>query len=247
MSEHLERARELAGRLSTLFGEDLISVGLYGSAARGEYRPGASDLNLLVVVRSVDAAMLRRTSTLAREWVNAGNPPPLFFSEAEWRSSADVFPIEYSDIADAHMVLHGSDPFAEVEVKWEHLRHMCEHQLKVGKLSLRERYLLSAGEAEEIGGLLTGSVSTFLTLFRAMLRLAGIRPASAPADVVRAVAGMAGFDPAPFLRVLEVRGDASSFRPSADDEVVTGYLAGVTRCSVWLDALPRPATSTPPA
>jgi hypothetical protein len=233
--------------MAALYGEDLISVGLYGSAARGEYRPGASDLNLLVVVRSVNAAMLRQGSALAREWVEAGNPPPLLFSEAEWLSSADVFPIEYSDIADAHMVLHGSDPFAEVEVRWEHLRHMCEHQLKVGKLALRERYLLAADEAGEIGALLTGSVSTFVALFRAMLRLAGTRPTGAPADVVRSVAEMAGFDPAPFLRVIEARGEGGSFRPSAGDPVVTGYLEAVTRCSEWLDTLPRPSAAPPAA
>jgi predicted nucleotidyltransferase len=247
MADHLEQAGEYTERLREVYGEDLVSVGLYGSAARGDFRPGSSDLNLLVILRQVDAQRLRSGGELARKWVEAGNPPPLLFSESEWEGSADVFPIEYSDIADAHLVLHGSDPFADVEVRWEHLRQMCEHQLKVGKISLRERYMLASGAPEEIGALLTGSISSFVALFRAMLRLAGIRPSGNPGEVVTATAELAGFGAAPFHRALEARGEGATFAPSAADPVVEGYLAGVARCSEWLDTLPRPADADPAA
>jgi hypothetical protein len=240
MAEHVERAERFAGRLAELFGEDLVSVGLYGSAARDEFRPGSSDLNLLVIVREVDARLLRRGSALSREWVAEGNPPPLLFSEQEWRSSADVFPIEYSDIADAHLVVYGSDPFAEVEVRWEHLRHLCEHQLKAGKIALRERYLLAAEQPEEIGSLLIGSVSSFVALFRAMLRLAGRRPAGLPEEVAATVGELAGFDPAPVQQVLQARTGGSGWSVAADDAVAEGYLQAITRCSEWLDTLPKP-------
>lgn len=240
MADHMEKVREFTTRLVSLYGDDLVSVGLYGSAARGQFREGRSDLNLLVILRRLDAEQLRRSSALAREWAEAGNPPPLMFSEAEWHASADVFPIEYSDIEDAHLVLHGSDPFAEVRVDWDHLRLMCEHEMKAKKIALRERYLFSAEAPEELGGLLLGSISTFIALFRAAIRLTGAPAPREPEAVVERCGEMMGFDPAPMLEVLAARAGDSALAPAADSATVVGYLDTVARASDWLDSLERP-------
>lgn len=245
MTTYLKRAEEFAGRLSELYGDSLLSVGLYGSAARGDYREGASDLNVLVILRELGPAELRRGSAVARAWVEAGNPPPLMFSEAEWSSSADAFPIEYSDIETAHIVLHGSDPFSEVRVRWEHLRLLCEHELKAKKIALREHYLLSAESPEELGSLLAGSVSTFVALFRAGLRLSGDDVPRTAEKVVAAVAERAGFDPAPVHRALRARAGAETLRLQADDPIVVGYLDAVARAGDWLDGLTRAPAPAP--
>jgi hypothetical protein len=240
MSDHLDRAREFSRRLADVYGEDLVAVGLYGSAARGEYREGSSDLNMLVIVRELEPAHLRLGSALAREWVESGNPPPLMFSEQEWRGSADAFPIEYSDIADAHIVLHGSDIFAGIEVRWEDLRLICEHELKAKKIALREHYLLAAETPSELGMLLTSSISTFVALFRAMHRLGGAAPPADSRAVVARLANDAAFDPDPFLRVLDARDEGAPLAPAADDPIATHYLAGISRASDWLDGLSGP-------
>jgi predicted nucleotidyltransferase len=245
MSDHLDRAREFSGRLADVYGDELVAVGLYGSAARGEYREGSSDLNMLVIVRELEPAHLRRGSALAREWVEAGNPPPLMFSEEEWRGSADAFPIEYSDIADAHLVLHGSDIFAGIEVRWEDLRLICEHELKAKKIALRERYLLVAVAPSELGMLLTSSISTFVALFRAMHRLRGTAPPADSRAVVTELARAASFDPDPFLRVLAAREESATLSPAADDAIATGYLSTITRASDWLDGLSGPPADGP--
>jgi hypothetical protein len=172
MGAERTQAEGFTRRLEAAFGDELVAVLLYGSAARGDYREGVSDLNLLVVLRSTEAATLRRGSALAREWAQAGNPPPLVLGETEWRKSADVFPIEYTDIRDAHLVLHGTDPFAGLRIEWSDLRLQCEHELKSKQIRLREHFLL-AEAGEELGKLLVQSFPTFLTLFRAGLRLAG--------------------------------------------------------------------------
>ena len=239
MPQHLDRARQFAARLASLYGDELVSVGLYGSAARDQYREGASDLNLLVILRSVRPEELRRASEAALEWVREGNPPPLLFSEAEWRGSADVFPIEYSDIEQAHLVLHGADPFTGLQVDWDHLRLLCEHEMKSKKLALRERYLLAAGTPEELGALMTGSISSFVALFRAALRLTRAEVPREQEAVVSAVAARAGFDPAPMLRALAARASGEGLVAGAEDPLVVGYLEGVDRASAWLDGLAR--------
>jgi hypothetical protein len=237
MADERRRAEEFAERLPGAFGDALLSVVLYGSAARGDYREGVSNLNLFVVVRAVDAATLRLGSALAREWVAAGNPPPLILDEAEWRGSADVFPIEYSDMLEAHLLLHGADPFDGLEIEWSDLRLQCEHELKTKQIQLREHYLLAADQPADLGKLLTHSFPTFLTLFRTALRLAGDEVPRPPEAVLSAAARRIGFDAAPFLEVLKARQGGGKFEPAGDGAVVEGYLAGVERATGWLDGL----------
>ena len=97
---HGKDVDRFAERLEAALGKNLVAAVLYGSAARGTYVKGRSDLN----VCSSSCATRRprrcvpRRAALA-DWTKAGEPAPLVFSEAEWRASADVFPIEVEDMA----------------------------------------------------------------------------------------------------------------------------------------------------
>lgn len=240
MGKEIERAEKLARDLEAAYGAALVSVVLYGSAARGDFRPGVSDLNVLVLLTDTRPSTLRHGSALARAWVSEGNQPPLVLSEAEWRASADVFPIEYSDIRDAHRVLHGADPFGGITIDLADLRHQCEHELKGKHIQLRERYLLASGDPAELRELLVRSFSTFLVLFRTVLRLAGGDAPRDPEAVIRQAAAQAGFDPAPLLAVHAARGGAKlDARP--ESPVVTGYLDAVEKVVEWVDRLSQGA------
>jgi predicted nucleotidyltransferase len=237
MAKEMERAEAFSRSLVGVYGEDLRSVVLYGSAARGQFREGVSDLNVLALLRNAEAATIRRGSALARTWVKEGNPPPLLLGEEEMRRSLDVFPIEYADIRDAHVVLHGADPFADVEIRPEHLRLQCERELKGKQIQLREHYLLAAEEPAELGELLTRSISTFLVLFRTVLRLAGDAVPTGAEAVVHAVAARAGFAAEPLLEILRARTDGAALKPEPHAPVVTGYLDAVARTVDLIDRM----------
>jgi hypothetical protein len=235
MGKEIDRARAFARDLEGAYGDALVSAVLYGSAARGEYREGVSDLNVLVLLSDTRSETLRRGSALARGWVKEGNRPPLLMGEAEWRASTDVFAIEMADIRDAHLVLHGIDPFAEIEIDSADLRRQCESELKGKHIQLRERYLLAAGEPGELEPLLLRSFSTFLVLFRTVLRLAGGDPVRDPETVIRETAQRVGFDPAPLLEIHRARGGAVKLELRADSPVVVGYLDAVDRVVHYVD------------
>ena len=237
MGKETARAEQLARDLARTYGDALASVVLYGSAARGEYVEGLSDLNVLVLLRDTAPATLRRGTELARAWVGEGNPPPLVMGVEEWRRSADVFPIELSDIRDAHRVLHGGDPFEGISISPADLRLQCEHELKGKQIQLRERYLFSSGAPEELGMVLRKSLSTFLVLFRAVLRLAGEEGVREPEAVIRRTAEHAGFEPGPLLEILRARRDGGDFRPEPESHTVTGYLEAVGRVVEYVDRL----------
>src|SRR5512140_2899681 len=96
---------DLVTQLKASFGDDLISVVLYGSAAGGEHNPKRSDQNVLVIVRKVPMTAAKAVSAAVRAWADAGNPPPLVLTADEWRGSSDIFPMEYADILERHKVL----------------------------------------------------------------------------------------------------------------------------------------------
>lgn len=237
MPAHLERAQRFAWALEGVFDADLVSVVLYGSAARGEYRPGVSDLNVLVLLREVTPAGLRAAGDLAREWVAEGNAPPLMLSAEEWQRSADVWAIEVADMRDAHLTLHGADPFTGIVIRPEDLRLQCERELKGKQIQLRERYLLIADKPDELGQLLARSFSTFLVLFRTVLRLSGDGGERDADTVVRQVGQTVGFDPGPLLEIHRARTSGQPLRPRADSPVVVGYMNAVSRVVEHVDRL----------
>lgn len=236
MANEVERAEAFARELQAVYGDELVSVVLYGSAARGEHRAG-SDLNVLVLLRAAGPEALRRGSPAASRWAAGGNPPPLILSRDEWMRSADVFAIEYADMADAHRVLAGGNPFEGLVVRPEDLRHQCERELKGKHIQLRERYLLLAERPEELGQVFVRSLSTFLVLFRTVLRLAGEAVPRDPEQVVRRTAARAGFQPDGVLRLLAARAAGGAPRLEPTDPVAIGYLDAVEHVVQHIDRL----------
>ena len=116
----------------------LRAVVLYGSAAGGERATPQSDENVLVVVDALGMAQLRAVAATARAWAEAGHAPPLTLTTAEWRSSADVFPMEYSDVLDYHRTLVGALPMEGLAVDPGDLRTQVEQQVLGKLLQLRQ-------------------------------------------------------------------------------------------------------------
>src|SRR5687768_2360874 len=124
---------QLVSQLQSVYGPTLRSVILYGSAVGGEHIARRSDYNVLVVLDSVPLDRLPAIGAVLRSWGESGNPPPMIFTSGEWRASADVFPMEYSDILERHRVLYGEDVTEGISVSRPDLRLQVEQQA-LGKL-----------------------------------------------------------------------------------------------------------------
>lgn len=87
---------------------NLQSVSLYGSAARDDFCPRKSDINLLVVVERIDLAILKgvvEPVAIGRRWGIA----PFFITERNLRASTDVFPVKFLSMQESYRVLVGAD------------------------------------------------------------------------------------------------------------------------------------------
>jgi len=71
---------ELVSRLKEAAGKNLESVILYGSAARGTYKPGSSDLNVLCTLVAIDVNELQLLSPVVNWWIHEMKEPGRCFS-----------------------------------------------------------------------------------------------------------------------------------------------------------------------
>jgi predicted nucleotidyltransferase len=226
---------ELVTQLTEAYGETLRSVVLYGSAVAGEHIAKKSDYNVLVILERVPLDRLAAVGAVLRAWGDSGNPPPMMFTESEWKSSSDVFPMEYADILERHRVLYGEDPSIGITVSKSDLRLQVEQQA-LGKLLHLRRGAMAAGVDQKAQvSLLEASLSTLMVVFRGVERLHGETPPQDYVELSRSVAAKAGFEAAPFERVIRhVRGIAKLEREEAG-AVLAGYLAAMERLVAYLD------------
>lgn len=227
----------LATTLDQTLGARLVSLVLYGSAARGDFVPGRSDINLLLILTDATAAGLRTIGPAVHAWVKAGHPPPLIFSQHGWRASTDVFPMEIEDMRQAHRVLRGRDPFMGIETAPSDLRQELEREVLGKVLQLRAEYTASGPHPKALGALLETSARTFFVLFRAVLRLRGTVPPKEPAELVRAAAQVVGFDAGAFDWVLARLAGRKVPDLTQFDPVAERYLAAIEHLATFVDEM----------
>lgn len=226
---------QLVEQLRAAYGATLRSVVLYGSAAAGEHIANRSDYNVLVLVEQLSVDQLRAAGAVAKAWGEAGNPPPMTLTMREWLSSSDIFAMEYADILDRHRVLYGETPFDGIRVDPRDLRLQLEHEAMGKLLKLRQGLLATGGDGRRQTELLADSLSTIMVIFRAVVRLEGGVPSKDNVALSQAVARYAGFDPAPFERVVRhVRGE-QAISPAEAGSVIGGYHNGMEKLVEHLD------------
>jgi predicted nucleotidyltransferase len=209
----------LTGLISDLratHGDNLASVVLYGSAAAGDQVELQSDYNLLIALHRISPEDLRQAQAPMREWQRLGHPLPVYFTVEELSDAADVFPIEFHQMANARIVLFGKDPFEFVKLSDLNLRHQTEYELRSKLIQLRRLYIPASNSIEKLCDLMSESLVSFAALFRAVLLLHGQDAPVAKPDCVRATVRLLGLAPDPFERIFAIR--ASGTLPLTDKD-----------------------------
>lgn len=229
---------ELVKALRAAHGDALEAIVLYGSAARHQGPPTGA-IDVLVVVRSLADAALGAAGTATRAWMKAGHPAPLTLTSSEWRTSADIFAIEYADILSVHRVLHGTLPTDGLAVSRHDLRLQLEREVMGKVIQLRREMQARHGDGTAQRALLEAAHGTIFALFRAALRLTeGLTAPYLDSDVVaREVAAKAGFDAAPFLALVAHRRGTAKLNDHDAERALRGCHDGLERLAAWLDGV----------
>ena len=190
--------------IKNAFKENLVSVILYGSASSGEFIDKHSDINVLVVLKSIDLANLKMVSGLI-------NKPkfrliqPLFFTEGYIRSSTDVFPIEFLDMKENYTVLAGVDILKDLVIDLKNLRFQCEQELRVKLIALRQFYLSKNKDKSALSDFLFKSFNSIMHILRNVLRLKGEQPPYLKQDILNCIAAEFHIDKDTWVEILSAK------------------------------------------
>ena len=191
---------ELIGEVRAVT-DELVSAILYGSAARGEFREARSDINVLLACRRCDAEVLRAIGpSLQRAW-RSQRVRPYLVTAAEVPRIADVFPLKLLEIEDAHVVLHGPDLLASVEIDREHLRLRVEQELRNMLVRLRWDLVHSHDEPVETQRLLMQLGHRLRTVMFGVLHLHDVAPSRASFADIFAACSKIGIDAKPLTEL----------------------------------------------
>jgi predicted nucleotidyltransferase len=182
-------------------GDNLASVLLHGSAARGEYLDGRSDLDVIVVLTDTSLPRLEEIANALVLARNRSRVEAMILKLDEIGPSTDVFPVFYEEIAERHVLLHGSDPFAKVAASPEHLRLRIEQELREAKIRMKRAAVDAFGAKDLLTGAIERKVRQVRSPLRALLKLAGGAPGDGLAQVLGAAGTRYGVDTGPLLDV----------------------------------------------
>jgi hypothetical protein len=234
-----KRLQAYVKEVTGVFGEQLEGMLLYGSAVRGEFLPGRSNLNILLLVSSYESAVLKQYSAVHRQWSKEQILAPLFLTEEELHRSSAVFPLEFLEIQEQHRVLDGRDPFIGFHVKTDRLREAVVQGLTSNVLRLRQRYVEGGGGEEATMILLRLSITATLPLLRGIQRLLG-RPVLSHSDaVIEDVAAQLKLDLQGLLDTWLLKRGQISPGPHEVPRLFDRYLQAATVLTRAVEQLPQ--------
>jgi hypothetical protein len=210
------------------------SAVLYGSAARGDFIPGRSDINLMLVLAELNPEILRSLSRAFTGWRKSAQEPPLILSRPEWDRATDAFPIEITDMRLSYQVLRGPDPLQGVQVDRTDLRKALEREFRGKLLRLRQGYATYTPDPAALGSLGLQSAATILVLLRGVLTLIGQAVPADATELATTAARAIGFEAEHLLHVVRHRADRE-WRCAAPE--FENYMGAVEQVARSLDQL----------
>ena len=168
------------------FGDNLLSVVLYGSGAEGKLRP-TSDVNLIVLLAAFErehADQLREPLRLAEAAIRLR---VMFLLQDELKPASQAFAVKFADIARRRLVLYGDDPFASLSVSREDAIFRLKQTLLNLTLRLRETYISRSLREEQLAVVIADTAGPLRSCASTLLELEG-NAAASPKEALEQIA-----------------------------------------------------------
>ena len=235
-AEVMNKARLLADDYGNVFGDDLVSVTLYGSSLTKEYDPTKSDLNFLLVLSEEGIERLHLAHELVVRWRKKKVGTPLFLTKNYIEFSLDTFPIEFLNIKRNYQVIVGEDVLERLSFKRNFIRMEGERELKGKLLLLRQRYVETRGKPKVLKELISASLPTFIFVFKGLLYLLGKEVPETKEQTISILSKELKLDQDLFSSLLQL--EAGTLKHSRQEirELFQRYLNEIRRLSLLMDS-----------
>jgi hypothetical protein len=223
--------------LKAAFGDELLSVVLYGGGASGDYLPGKSSLNFMIILSERGIESLEKAIELVKKWRKSRVALPLFVTRSYISDSLDSYPVEFLNIKRRYKLVYGEDMIAHLTFSHEHIRLQLERELRGKLLHLREGWIETEGKTKKIRELIGISMTAFIALLSALLYLRGIAIPDEKRDIISSAGQAFGFDASIFLNCEDVRRKTDHFSSEEIRALFKNYLLFVGRLCDQIDRL----------
>ncbi len=226
------------------FGDNLISLLLYGSAARKSaddsvdyFKEGVSDINTVLILEKISTAELNAIRDIGRRYRKSGLVAPLIFRRDHIPTSLDTFPLEFSDMKENHVCLYGMDPLEGAQIEMKNLRHQCEVEFKGKLIHLRRGFVQIPGDRDSLHQLIAGSIVSILTACRGMIRLKGHTPPASVTALLKLIEEDYGIDTAPLGEVWKLKRGELEESTATLEILFDNYLAVIKNLAAVVDSM----------
>ena len=220
-----------------LFGDDLVSIILYGSAAGRNYRPGKSDINFMIVLSEEGIERLDLAFQVVQTWRKRKVAIPLFLTELYVESSLDVFPIEYLNFQRNHALVYGKDILKDLSFDRQLVRLQCEREIKGKLLLLREAFMETGGKGKALRDVIAQSIQAFMAIFDALLFFKEMEIPKDRREVVSLTCNTFHLDAERFQKLLDLKEEKIKPDDSETRSLFQDYLKEVRKLSKIADTL----------
>ena len=220
-----------------LFGDELVSIILYGSATGRDFQPGKSDINFMIVLTEDGIEHLDRAFDVVNKWRKRGVAVPLFLTEEYVKTSLDVFPIEYLNFQNNYIQVFGKDILKDLEFSPKFLRLQCEREIKGKLLLLREAFIETSGKGKALKGLITQALPALMAIFEALLHLKRIDVPRERREIIRAMADAFDLEHGVFQGLLDIKEETSKLNDEESLRLFKGCLREMRKLSKLVNSL----------
>ena len=237
---HIEVQKKIIPYLTEMIdihGDNLISAFVTGSSAGENYIPKISDINSVIVFKDLNFNVMQNSLKIISKGISKKIAAPLFLTKEYINDSLDVFPIEFLDMKEKHVLLYGDDILATLDVKGEHIRLFCEQQIKGKLIRIRQAYLEVGLKKKGQESLLKESLNSLIPIFRNLIRLKREKPLTDKSEIIKQLCQIFGLAEDVFLPIYK---DTANDEKIANQEVIIfleKYLIQIEKLSKMVDKL----------
>lgn len=220
-----------------VFGNDLVALIIYGSAAGGFYVKGKSDINLLVILTPQAVNRLEDALDTVKYWRKRCVAVPWIMTGEFIGSSIDAYPIEFLNLKSSHILIYGKDVLAPLQFKPEDLRLQIEKELKGKLILLRQAYLETGGNAKQLAELITRSITAFISIFKALIYLKQETIPQQRRETIKELARIFAFDSDVFLTCVDIKEGVVKLSKEEITDVFKRYVREVDKLCHIVDEI----------
>ncbi len=151
--------------------DDIRMAALYGSAVKGNFVCGISDINLFIVITHSAVAEFDQSTIPISKMLQHYRVQTKIVSERALERSVNIFPVEYLEIRDTMNLLFGEDVLSLLKIDRSLYHHQVEERLYDSITALRHLALIIQGRRKVVQEFYVRWCGKQDTLFRAMIRL----------------------------------------------------------------------------